>query len=85
MESRGVLAHCACPMSLPGGTVIALAPEWEEGQGVLLACPRGRRTRLASAGALLTQEKAVAAVAPGLALLTSSNFMLNAQSDVSVV
>lgn len=67
MESRGVLARCACFMSLPGGTVIVLAPEtWEEGQGVLLACPRGRRAGLASIGAVLKQEKAVAVVAPGV-------------------
>lgn len=34
--------------------------------------------------ALLVQEKAVAGVALGLALMTSSNFMFNAQSDLSV-
>lgn len=61
MESGGVSACCACSMSLPGGTMIVLAPEtWEEGQGVLRACPRGR-SGLASVGAVLKQEKAVAA------------------------
>lgn len=65
MESRGMSARCACSMSLPGGKVIVPAPEtWEEGQGVLLACPRNRRTGLASVGAVLKQEKAVAA--PGV-------------------
>lgn len=67
MESRGISAHCACSMSLPGGTMIVPVPEtWEEGQGVLLAWPRNRRAGLASVGAVLKQEKAVAVVAPGV-------------------
>lgn len=54
-------------MNVPGGTVITPAPEtWEEGQGLLLAYPRGRRTGLASIGAVLNQEKAMAVVVPGV-------------------
>lgn len=60
-----------------------LQRHWERGRGTPCLSRRWR-TGLASVGALLVQEKAVAAVALGLAL-TSSNFMFNAQSEISMV
>lgn len=61
-----------------------IVSRWDLGRGTgsTPCLPRGRGTGLASAGALLVQEKAAAARAPGLALLISSSFGLNAVTSL---